>query len=86
MFDLIGPRIELQTFRADSDVLNYYVNQQGELFRSKWLKITFKLEEPEIVLVTSVKSLDAEAIILGMELDLNYDMIPDGSKQIVSVF
>lgn len=55
------------------------------LFRSKSVTVTLKLHEPEIILVTNVKSRDADAILFGMELTLQYDMVPDGTRQMVGI-
>ena len=54
-----------------------------DLDRSTSMKVALQLNEPEIVLVTNMKSPDVDAILLGMKLTFNYDMIPDNSKQLV---
>jgi len=53
-------------------------------FRSKAVKVLFELEEPEIVLITDVRSLESEAIVMGMRLKMDLNVTPDGKKQMVS--
>ncbi|XP_076814167.1 intermembrane lipid transfer protein VPS13A-like isoform X3 [Clavelina lepadiformis] len=52
--------------------------------RSKAVKVNFAMDKPEIVLVSDVQSFESEAILLGMKLNFQFDMTPDGKKQMMA--
>nr|CAB3267621.1 vacuolar protein sorting-associated protein 13A-like [Phallusia mammillata] len=78
--ELITPVVEAEVYAETGE--NQVESTETE--KSKAVKVKFTLEEPEIVLVTDVRSVDSEAIVLGMQVNLDFEITPDGKKQMVS--